>query len=70
MGCRWIEAILAVLIIVFTWWPTQILSAVVSMWVVIVSAALLLVHALFCKNCEGLCMGMMKQRRSGGRKRR
>ena len=69
MGCRWIEAILAVLVIVFTWWPSQILSAAVSMWIVIVSAALLLVHALFCKNCEGLCMGMMKSK-SGGRRRR
>ena len=61
-----LEAILAVAIVVFTWWPSQILSAVVSMWIVIVSAVLLLLHALFCKHCEGICAGWMK----GNNKRR
>jgi hypothetical protein len=55
-GCRWVESLLAVLILAFTIWPTQILSAKVSMWIVVISAALILVHSLFCGNCEGICM--------------
>ena len=62
MGCRWLEALLAVVIIVFTKWPTMVLSANSSMWVVIVAAAVLLVHSLFCDKCKGLCRGMMKGR--------
>ena len=65
VNCRWIEGVLAVLILVFVIWPTQIFSATVSWWIVIVSAVLLLVHSLSCYNCNGLCVGMMK-----GKKRR
>ena len=74
MGCRWIEALLAIVIIVFTKWSGMIFTGTVSMWIVIVSAVLLLLHALFCKHCNGLCMGMMKSgkssSRSGRRRRR
>ncbi|MBI5803302.1 hypothetical protein HY448_01295 [Candidatus Pacearchaeota archaeon] len=66
MKCRWLEAVLAALILVFSLWPTQILSAMYSWWVVVVSAALLLVHSLFCHKCEGVCVGWMK----GGKKKR
>ncbi|HJZ18983.1 MAG TPA: hypothetical protein VJ208_02660 [Candidatus Nanoarchaeia archaeon] len=65
-NCNWIESILATAILVFTFWPTAIVSAMISKWIIVVSAALLLLHALFCKKCEGLCTGMMKS----GRKRR
>ncbi|MFH1325810.1 MAG: hypothetical protein ABIH49_03540 [archaeon] len=58
MYCRWTEAVLAIVIIVFTWWPTQILSAMVSKWIVIVAAAYLLLHAFTCKHCKGIMMGM------------
>jgi len=56
MNCGWIQAILAVVIIVFTIWPTSIFSATVSWWLVIISAVLLLWHAVSCKKCDKLCM--------------
>lgn len=71
MGCRWLEAILALVIIVFTYWPTMLFSTMTSEWIVIVAAVLLLIHALFCAKCKGLCMGMMGgSRRSSGHRRR
>lgn len=70
MGCRWCEAILAVLIIIFALWPTQIFSATVSMWIVVVSAALLLIHAFFCRKCEGLCMSESRPQRTTHRRSR
>ncbi|MEK6760455.1 MAG: hypothetical protein AABX93_00875 [Nanoarchaeota archaeon] len=70
MGCRWLEALLAVVIIVFAYWPTMVFSANISMWIVIAAAAVLLVHALFCDKCKGLCRGMMKSGRSSGRHKR
>jgi len=68
MGCRWLEAILAVVIIVFAYWPTVVVSQQTSTWIVIVSAALLLLHALFCMKCKGVCSGLLSGSRS--RKRR
>lgn len=45
-NCMWTEVVLAVLILVFTIWPTLIFSATVSYWIVVVSAAILLIHAV------------------------
>lgn len=60
LNCRWVEGGLAALILVFVIWPTQIFSATVSWWLVVIAAAVLLVHSLFCHKCNGLCVGMMK----------
>lgn len=54
LNCGWIQSVLAVLILVFVIWPTQILSATLSWWVVVVSASLLLIHAVVCKKCCGM----------------
>ncbi|MCH8945680.1 MAG: hypothetical protein IIA85_02045 [Nanoarchaeota archaeon] len=59
-NCRWCELILAVVILVFVIWPTQIFSAAVSGWIVVIAAVLLIVHSLFCNKCGGVCAGMMK----------
>ena len=66
VNCGWIQTVLAVLILVFMIWPTQIFSAMVSWWIVVVSAVLLLIHALSCHKCGGVCVGMVK----GNKKRR
>ena len=58
VNCGWVQAVLSVLILVFVIWPTQILSATVSWWIVVVSAALLLWHAISCKKCCGLMCSM------------
>jgi len=67
MHCGWIQTVLAALILVFAIWPTAIFSAMISWWIVVVSAALLLIHALVCHKCEGVCAKWMKP---SGRKRR
>ena len=59
-NCRWYELVLAVVILVFVIWPTQIFSAAVSWWLVIIAAVLLIIHSLICKHCGGVCVGMMK----------
>lgn len=58
MNCGGIQAVLAVLIIVFTIWPNLLGTAigVYSTWIVVISAALLLWHAVSCKKCDKLCM--------------
>jgi len=71
MSCRWCELLLAVVIIVFTWWPMQIFSAVISKWIVIISAVILVVHSLLCHKCHGLfCGGMMSMGKGKSRRRR
>ena len=60
MHCGWTQTVLALLILVFTIWPTVVFSAMVSYWIVVVSAALLLVHALACHKCGGVCAKWMK----------
>jgi len=45
-NCMWTEVVLAVLVLVFTIWPTMIFSAMISKWIVIVSAAIILIHAV------------------------
>lgn len=47
MNCKWIEILLAIVAIVFTLWPTAY-----SKWVVVIAAALILIHALSCKMCH------------------
>ena len=49
--CDWLKKLLPVLILVFVIWPNSIFSATVSWWIVVVSAALLLVHQFACKKC-------------------
>ena len=71
MGCRWLEALLAIVIMAFTYWPTMVFTANTSTWIVIAAAAVLLVHSLFCHKCNGLLHGAMNSgRRSSGHKRR
>ena len=60
--CNWVEAILAIVIIIFAYSVSDS-----SKWVVIIAGILLLLHALFCKMC-GKCEHMdgkstMKNRR-------
>jgi len=42
----WTEGVLAALVLVFTIWSGVIFSTTISYWIVIVSAALLLIHAI------------------------
>ena len=53
-NCKWTESVLAIVIIVFALWPALISSAVVGKWIVIVAAALILIHGLACNHC-GIC---------------
>ena len=47
MNCKWIEAVLAVLIIVFA-----SSSWIYATWVVVIAAAGILIHALTCRSCH------------------
>lgn len=75
-NCRWTEFILALVVLVFVIWPTQIFSATVSWWLVLVAAVLLLIHSIFHHRCgcEMCSSGMSKSsgmsRSSGVRRSR
>jgi len=47
----WCEAILAIIILVFTFWKG--LGDQVSMWIVVIAAVVLLIHSFTCKKCYG-----------------
>jgi hypothetical protein len=51
--CKWCEAVLAVVIIVLAW-PKLIVWQYYA-WVIIISAALILVHRFGCRCCGGCC---------------
>jgi len=71
--CGWVGVILSALILIFVIWPTQIIPQMYSWWVVVISAALLLLHALTCKRCMGILSkrsGASSRSVRGKRKRR
>lgn len=45
-NCKWTETILAIVILLFTFW-----SVAWSQWIVSIAAILLLLHAWMCKSC-------------------
>ena len=65
-NCKWVETVLGLVILVVTIWP-GILGAGATRWVVIVAAALLLIHAWKCQNC-GTCMPETASKKKGRRK--
>lgn len=59
----WCEAIIAIVVIVFALWP-DILGAVVSKWIVVIAAIVLLIHSFTCKKCfSGHSMAMSAKKR-------
>ena len=58
--CRLTETIIAVVIILFTWWQV---GTGVSQWIVTVAAALLILHSFSCGNC-GICKTCMPEGKS------
>ena len=56
-NCKWTEIIAGLVILVFTMWPTLVFSAMVSKWLVVISAVVLLLHGLLHHKCScGMCM--------------
>ncbi len=53
-NCKWVETVLAILIIVFAFWETSF-----STWGIVIAAVLLLIHGWTCKNC-GMCKNCME----------
>ncbi len=45
-NCKMTEAIIAILVIVFALWVTPW-----SQWIVVIAAAVLLIHSFACKSC-------------------
>ena len=67
MRCSNCQAVLAVIILVWTIWPNLI--GLASNWVVGIAAALLLVHALWCKKCKN-CEEYEAPKPAKGKKKR
>jgi len=61
-NCRWTETILGVVILIVTLWPA-LLGNSVSMWIVIITAVLLILHAWTCKNCAYMMPREMPKKR-------
>ena len=57
MNCKWLEVVLALIVIVFAVWQSMY-----SQWVIVIAAAIILLHALMCKSCHvGHGMHMRKK---------
>ena len=51
-NCKWCEAVIAVIILLFAYWPTLFgVSAMTSKWIVVIAAIVLLIHSFVCKRC-------------------
>jgi hypothetical protein len=50
-NCKTVESILAIVILIVAIMP-DLLGNTGSMWITIIAAALLLLHALMCKKCN------------------
>jgi general stress protein CsbA len=48
MHNRWVGAILAALVIIFSFWTTT-----VSKWIIVIIGVIWLVHSLTCTSCQG-----------------
>ena len=69
-NCMWTEVVLVALVLIFTIWPTIIFSATISFWIVVVSAALLLIHAVKVHPEHFSSAGTKDRRRSRSRRKR
>ncbi len=49
-NCKWTEIILGIVILVFAFWQTD-----ASQWIVAIAAALVVIHALACRNLASCC---------------
>ena len=56
-NCKYTETILGIVILVFVWVDFY------SKWIITIAAALLIIHALTCKNC-GACQTCMPDAKS------
>ena len=66
-NCKWLEILVAVVVFVVVVWP-ELFGAAASVWIAIIAAIVLFIHALMCKSCCRTCdSGMGK---SGGAKRK
>ena len=57
-NCKWTEAVIGIVIIVFAWWQVG-----ASQWIVTIAAALLILHSFSCGNC-GICKTCMPEGKS------
>lgn len=71
MSCKWVEGVLAIIVIVFALWQTS-----ASKVILVIAGALFLIHALSCRKCGGACYGgdnsemMMKAPKRSTRKKK
>lgn len=64
MNCKWVEALAAILVLVFTFWPQSY-----SKWVIVIAALVVLGHALFCNWCHHGHHGMKAEMPAKKRRR-
>jgi hypothetical protein len=62
-NCQMFEAIVGIVVIVFTLWMTS-----ASKWILIIAGVALLLHCFLCKNCKTNCEPM--EMKSSKKKRR
>jgi hypothetical protein len=69
-NCRWANTILSLVVLVFAIWPVSIVNSGTSRWVVIVAAALILIHSWAHKNCPSCGNPMGAGKSSVGTKKK
>ena len=51
--CKHCDAILAIVILVFSFWMVSWTSWLTSKWIIVAAAVLILLHGLKCSHCSG-----------------
>lgn len=62
-NCKWTEIILGVIILVFAIWETA-----ASKWLVVIAAALIIIHSLTCKSLAACGTTNMSKAAAGKKK--
>lgn len=68
-NCSVVNMVLAAVIFVLALWPTLLTDVNTALWVIVIAAALLLVHSVVHGACQK-CVSVPKAARAARRKRR
>ena len=69
-NCKHCTTILAIVILVFSFWQVSWTSWLTSKWIIVAAAVLILLHGLGCGMCHNKCMTKMPARKKSSVKKK
>ncbi len=68
--CKHCAMVLAIVILVFSFWSVAWTNWLTSKWIIVASAVLILLHGLGCHKCRDRCMTKGPARKKSSAKRK